>query len=189
MSVRSASRGSPAAKSIRFALRTSSIVATRSASFVRCVLRWFGSRSWSSALMLSAISSMPVMMCFQDPPRVESLNHTSIPHVNNLRSKLIDGKPALLDLEPDPRSLTVVSVSSGPEMLQMGNGPCHTLPSLPAFRTVLPKPLRDFTIQPLYKVDEALLKLRQLYSVHIRTRKFRNLAKTKRYVVPAPRAN
>ena len=42
--------------------------------------------------MLSAISSMPVMMCFQDPPRVESLNHTWIPHVNNLRSKLIDGK-------------------------------------------------------------------------------------------------
>src|SRR3954452_7242967 len=28
-----------------------------------------------------------------------------------------------------------------------------------------------------------------IYSVHIRTRKFRNLAKTKRYVVPAPRAN
>src|SRR3954449_3835633 len=90
--VRSACRGSPAAKSIRFALRTSSIVATRSASFVRCVLRCLGSRSWSSALMLSAISSMPVMMCFQDPPRVESLNHTWIPHVNNLRPKLIDGK-------------------------------------------------------------------------------------------------
>jgi hypothetical protein len=28
-----------------------------------------------------------------------------------------------------------------------------------------------------------------IYSVHVRTRKFRNLAKTKRYVVPAPRAN
>src|SRR3954470_21128989 len=98
ISVRSACRGSPAAKSIRFALRTSSIVATRSASFVRCVLRCLGSRSWSSALMLSAISSMPVMMCFQDPPRVESLNHTWIPHVNNLRSKLIDGKGAKLVL-------------------------------------------------------------------------------------------
>jgi hypothetical protein len=34
------------------------------------------------------------MMCFQDPPRVESVNHTWIPHVNNLRSKLIDGKLA-----------------------------------------------------------------------------------------------
>src|SRR3954451_8761342 len=28
-----------------------------------------------------------------------------------------------------------------------------------------------------------------LYPVHVRTRKFRNLEKTKRYVVPAPRAN
>src|SRR3954447_5314232 len=28
-----------------------------------------------------------------------------------------------------------------------------------------------------------------LYSVHVRTRKFRNLAETKRYVVPAPTAN
>src|SRR3954451_7082819 len=31
--------------------------------------------------------------------------------------------------------------------------------------------------------------LETLYSVHVRTRRFRNLAKTKRYVVPAPRAN
>ena len=28
-----------------------------------------------------------------------------------------------------------------------------------------------------------------VYSVHVKTRKFRNLEKTKRYVVPAPRAN
>src|SRR3954451_1125140 len=28
-----------------------------------------------------------------------------------------------------------------------------------------------------------------IYSVHVRTRKFRNPEKTKRYVVPAPRAN
>src|SRR3954470_19493346 len=28
-----------------------------------------------------------------------------------------------------------------------------------------------------------------IYSVHVRTRKFRNLAETKRYVVPAPTAN
>src|SRR3954471_12927566 len=41
MSVRSASRGSPAASSIRLALRTSSIVATRRASFVRWVLTLF----------------------------------------------------------------------------------------------------------------------------------------------------
>src|SRR3954454_11235893 len=92
MSVRSASRGSPAAKSIRLALRTSSIVETRSASFVRWVVRCFGRRRLSSELMLSAISVMPFMMRFQGPPRAKSLNHTLIPHVNSLPSKLIDGK-------------------------------------------------------------------------------------------------
>src|SRR3954470_6304266 len=92
MSVRSASRGSPAASSIRLALRTSSIVATRSASFVRWVLRCFGSRRLSSALRLSAISLMPFMMHFQGPPRAEALNHTPIRQVNNLLAELIDGK-------------------------------------------------------------------------------------------------
>src|SRR4051812_9665169 len=92
MSVRSHSRGSPAASSIRLALRTSSIVATRSASFVRWVLRWFGSRRLSSALRLSAISVMPFMMRFQGPPRAEALNHTPIRQVNNLLAELIDGK-------------------------------------------------------------------------------------------------
>jgi hypothetical protein len=32
-------------------------------------------------------------MRFQEPPKAESLNHTSIPHVNNLPAELIDGKP------------------------------------------------------------------------------------------------
>jgi hypothetical protein len=31
-------------------------------------------------------------MCFQDPPGVEPLNHTPLPHVNSLASKPIDGK-------------------------------------------------------------------------------------------------
>src|SRR4051795_1154009 len=92
MSVRSASRGSPAASSIRLALRTSSIVATRRASFVRWVLRWFARRRLSSAPKPSAISLMPSIMRFQEPPKAESLNHTSIPHVNNLPAELIDGK-------------------------------------------------------------------------------------------------
>jgi hypothetical protein len=35
---------------------------------------------------------MPFIMCFQDPPGVEPLNHTPLPHVNSLSSKLIDGK-------------------------------------------------------------------------------------------------
>src|SRR3954447_21938975 len=92
MSVRSASRGSPAAKSIRLALRTSSIVATRRASFVRWVLRCFGRRRLSSSPKLPAISVMPSMMRFQVPPRADPLNHTPIRHVNNLLLKLIYGK-------------------------------------------------------------------------------------------------
>src|SRR4051794_7835642 len=90
--VRSASRGSPAAKSIRLALRTSSIVATRRASFVRWVLRCFGRRRLSSSPKLPAISVMPSMMRFQVPPRPDPLNHTPIRHVNNLLLKLIYGK-------------------------------------------------------------------------------------------------
>src|SRR3954447_14159210 len=92
MSVRSASRGSPAARSIRFALRTSSIVATSSASFMRCVLRCFGRRCLSSALRLAAISVMPFIVRFQDPPRADALNHTPIRYVNNVLSELMDGK-------------------------------------------------------------------------------------------------
>src|SRR3954469_9568321 len=96
MSVRSASRGSPAASSIRLALRTSSIVATRRASFVRWVLRCFGRRRLSSSPKLPAISLMPSMMRFQVPPRADSLNHTPTRHVNKLLLKLIDGKPTTL---------------------------------------------------------------------------------------------
>src|SRR3954463_15955929 len=100
MSVRSHSQGSPAASSIRLALRTSIIVATRSASFVRWVFRWFGSRRLSSVLRLSAISVMPFMMRFQGPPRAEALNHTPIHQVNNLLAELIDGKgPGRVRLE------------------------------------------------------------------------------------------
>src|SRR4051812_22528188 len=90
--VRSASRGSPAASSIRLALRTSSIVATRRASFVRWVLRCFGRRSLSSSPKLPPISVMPSIIRFQVPPRADSLNHTPTRHVNNLLLKLIDGK-------------------------------------------------------------------------------------------------
>jgi hypothetical protein len=44
-------------------------------------------------------------MRFQEPPKAESLNHISIPHVNNLPAELIDGKainvsqPPVLDAE------------------------------------------------------------------------------------------
>src|SRR3954462_7373813 len=82
MSVRSAARGNPAAKSIRFALRTASIVATSSANFSRYVLRWLGSRRLRSALMLSAIRVMPSTTQVLGPLKVKSLNHTPTPAVN-----------------------------------------------------------------------------------------------------------
>src|SRR4051794_33927978 len=104
MSVRSASRGNPAASSIRLALRTSSIVATRRASFVRWVFRCFGRRCLSSAPKLSAISLMPSMMRFQLPPRPESLNHIPMPCVNNLSQKLIDDKGKYLNVNKERRT-------------------------------------------------------------------------------------
>ena len=85
--VRSASRGNPVHQ-----VRTSSIVATSSASFTRCVLRCFGRRCLSSALRLAAISVMPFIVRFQDPPRADALNHTPIRYVNNVLSELMDGK-------------------------------------------------------------------------------------------------
>src|SRR3954453_2604261 len=109
MSVRSASRGSPAARSIRLALRTSSIVATSSASFTRCVLRCFGRRCLSSALRLAAISVMPFIVRFQDPPRADALNHTPIRYVNNVLSELMDGKPPhYLQCTPVRRDTVIV---------------------------------------------------------------------------------
>jgi hypothetical protein len=42
---------------------------------------------------------MPFIMWFQGPPKAEPLNHTPIPHVNSLPSKLIDGKGAGSNLQ------------------------------------------------------------------------------------------
>src|SRR3954471_23962521 len=83
MSVRSASSGSAAARSIRLALRASSIVATSSDSFPRCVLRCRGRNCSNSALMLSARRSIPVIGRVLAPPKAEALNHTPVHHVNN----------------------------------------------------------------------------------------------------------
>src|SRR5688572_13628608 len=81
--VRSASSGSAAARSIRLALRASSIVATSSDSFARCVLRCRGRNCSNSALMLSARRSIPVIGRVLAPPKAESLNHTPVHRVNN----------------------------------------------------------------------------------------------------------
>jgi len=43
-------------------------------------------------------------MRFQEPPKAESLNHTSIPYVNNLPAELIGGKAEARSLEHSQQS-------------------------------------------------------------------------------------
>src|ERR1700753_3985060 len=95
MSQRSDSRGSPAANSTRLALRTCSMVATRTASLSRCVLRCFGSRFASSALMPSVQTTIPftwAMARSHVRANTESLHHTQLRPVNSSSQKLMDGE-------------------------------------------------------------------------------------------------
>jgi hypothetical protein len=59
---------------------------------------------------------MPSMMRFQVPPRADSLNHTPVPHVNNLLLKLIDSKVA------SPLSLYIFSMQRLPVPLTFKTG-------------------------------------------------------------------
>src|SRR6201987_313963 len=99
MSQRSHSRGSPAANSPRLALPTGSRVATRPASLSRCVLRCFGSRFASSALMPSVQTTIPftcAMARSHVRANTELLHHTSPQPVKPFSRKLMDvedGKP------------------------------------------------------------------------------------------------
>src|ERR1700760_3472842 len=95
MSQRSDSRGSPAANSTRLALRTCSMVATRTASLSHCVLRCFGSRFASSALMPSVQTTIPftwAMARSHVRANTESLHHTQLRPVNSSSQKLMDGE-------------------------------------------------------------------------------------------------
>src|ERR1700757_1314387 len=95
MSQRSDSRGSPAANSTRLALRTCSMVATRTASLSRCVLRCFGTRFASSALMPSVQTTIPftwAMARSHVRANTESLHHTQFQPVNSSSQKLMDGE-------------------------------------------------------------------------------------------------
>src|SRR6201988_920333 len=101
MSQRSDSRGSPAANSTRLALRTCSMVATRTASLSRCVLRCFGSRFASSALMPSVQTTIPftwAMARSHVRANTESLHHTQLRPVNSSSQKLMDGEEQDLKL-------------------------------------------------------------------------------------------
>src|ERR1700739_2030836 len=98
ISQRSDSRGSPAANSTRLALRTCSMVATRTASLSRCVLRCFGSRFASSALMPSVQTTIPftwAMARSHVRANTESLHHTQLRPVNSSSQKLMDGEVLL----------------------------------------------------------------------------------------------
>src|ERR1700756_5052912 len=93
MSQRSDSRGSPAANSTRLALRTCSMVATRTASLSRCVLRCFGSRFASSALMPSVQTTIPftcAMARSHVRANTESLHHILLQLVKPFSRKLMD---------------------------------------------------------------------------------------------------
>src|ERR1700750_2934085 len=93
MSPRSDSRASPAANSTKLALRTCSMAATRTASLSRCVLRCFGSRFASSALMPSVQTTIPftcAMARSHVRANTESLHHTSLHPVKPFSRKLMD---------------------------------------------------------------------------------------------------
>src|ERR1700748_1258121 len=98
MSQRSDSRGSPAANSTRLALRTCSMVATRTASLSRCVLRGLGSGFASSALMPSVQTTIPftcAMARSHVRANTESLHHTSLQPVKPFSRKLMDVEDAV----------------------------------------------------------------------------------------------
>src|SRR5690349_19662253 len=99
MSQRSDARGNPAAISTRLALRTCSMVATRTANLSRCVLRCRGSRWANSALIPSAQTVIP-STCVT--AQSHAANHTGSVHHIQLQpstyhhGKLMDGEgPAL----------------------------------------------------------------------------------------------
>src|SRR4051812_41920094 len=93
ISQRSDARGSPAATSTRLALRTCSMVATRTANLSRCVLRCRGSRWANSALIPSAQTAIP-LTCVTAPSHAGnhtgSVHHTQLQPVN-LSSRKTDG--------------------------------------------------------------------------------------------------
>src|SRR3954454_18215009 len=87
MSMRSAGRGRAAARSIRLALRSLSIVATSRASLPRWVFRCRGSRCASSASIPTASRSIPPIPIPAQPITGRGQHARSIPS-----TKLMDGK-------------------------------------------------------------------------------------------------
>ena len=92
-----ASRGSDAYKSIRFAPRTSGIVAVSSAKPSRCFWFCLGKRTTRSAEIDAAIASIPPAMTSIPRPliRADSLNHTAIQEVNEKRREIVMGGEGL----------------------------------------------------------------------------------------------
>src|ERR1700744_4321764 len=132
MSQRSDSRGSPAANSTRLALRTCSMVATRTAILSRCVLRCFGSRFASSALMPSVQTTIP-FTCAMARSHVrattESLHHTSPQPVKPFSRKLMDVElfPGVNVAAPVP--ITEANVAQEPSKLEATNqNATHQIP-------------------------------------------------------------
>src|SRR4051812_48656690 len=91
MPTRSAGRGSAAARSIRLALRSLSIVATKSATLPRWVSRWRGSRRRNSASIPAAITPIPLIA----PPSPAHRRAASTTFLLEPQPKLMDGKDVL----------------------------------------------------------------------------------------------
>src|SRR6059058_3038400 len=98
MSSRPAARGSEAARSIRLALRTSSMVAVSSASPSRCFLFWPGRRARiASLIVLATVAITPTTQPHPLPIR---------PHAPRCRlgcaaQETMGGEALLPQLEPD----------------------------------------------------------------------------------------
>src|SRR3954451_24696630 len=102
LSQRSDARGSPAAISTRLALRTCSMVATRTANLSRCVLRCRGSRWANSALIPSAQTAIPltcVTARSHAGNHTRSVHHTQLQPVNPEHLSVYQTSPELWERE------------------------------------------------------------------------------------------
>src|SRR3954471_25022435 len=100
MSSRSAARGSEAAKSIRLALRTSSIVAVSSAKPSRCLLFWPGRRArMSDAIALATVAIPPATPPTSRPAKTHPPRRLRGAAQEMMGGKVVD--PCHLSVLPD----------------------------------------------------------------------------------------
>src|SRR5246500_3102977 len=95
------------------------MVATRTASLSRCVLRCFGSRFASSALMPSVQTTIPftwAMARSHVRANTESLHHTQLRPVNSSSQKLMDGEQGHSRFPPHPPFPDILKITDREEV-------------------------------------------------------------------------